>query len=59
MARRNRSVPPKDSNGEQNRQSELIAGKHGIYLVRGSGKLKSIQLIPWEQIVPTLPPTQA
>ena len=33
---------------------ELKIGKQGVYLVRGGKKLKSFQLVPWEQIVAAL-----
>jgi hypothetical protein len=44
--------------GKPKRQGELIVGKHGVYLVRGGRKLKTIQLIPWAQLVTPLPPAR-
>jgi hypothetical protein len=53
MARRlrNRKDSPRNCEGESDRHGELIVGKHGVYMVRGDRKLKSIRLIPWEQLL--------
>jgi hypothetical protein len=48
----------KSSEGEPECHEKLIGGKHGIYIVRGDSKLKSMQLIPWEQILCPLPPAR-
>jgi hypothetical protein len=48
---RNRNAAPKTSQGAPASDGKLIAGKHGVYMVRGHGKLKSIRLIPWEELL--------
>jgi len=38
-------------NREADQHGELIVGKYGVYIVRGDQKLKSIRLVPWEQLL--------
>ncbi len=56
MARRShrRSDLRKKAGCEMQAEGELRLGKQGVYLVRGNQKLKSLQLVPWEQIVAVL-----
>jgi hypothetical protein len=59
MARRsgNGNISTKNS-GKPDRCGKLIVSKHGVYLVSGGTKLKSLQLIPWEQLLCSLPPSR-
>jgi hypothetical protein len=38
-------------NREADQHGELIVAKHGVYMVLGDKKLKSIRLVPWEQFL--------
>jgi hypothetical protein len=60
MARRSGTLTgsTKTFNGKLRCRGKLIMGKHGVYMVRGEGKLTSIQLVPWEMIVCPLPPAR-
>ncbi len=56
MARRphKRHSSPRNTTCELELNGELRMGKQGVYLVRGGEKLKSLELVPWEQILASL-----
>jgi hypothetical protein len=42
---------PAKFKSEPDYHGKLIVSKRGVYMVRGGRKLKSVQLIPWEQFL--------
>ncbi len=56
MARRSqkRNSSCKNARCAMKLDGRLKLGKQGVYLVRGGKKLKTFQLVPWEQIVAAL-----
>jgi hypothetical protein len=49
--RRNRPGSVQNAKAEPERDGHLIVGKLGVYMIRGVGKVKSLRLIPWDQLL--------